>query len=413
MVRTPDLTAGARARAAARAGRFRATGDWGTEAVDLVRGAAGRDPHHVAVVGRERSLRYGDLDAAVDGGVAALGSQGVAAGDALLLLVGNDVTSVVAIHAGLRAGALVMVAPATAGSAQVRDIVAMTEPSLTLAPDALLPADGDDRGPTRWEPMATIGDAEPVMRAPPSPRDPDEPSMVIFTSGTTSRPKGVVHSLNTMLVATRNYVDAAALTVADNLFVISPLASVTGMLQAITVVPLLGAQLTLEHRFDDAATFDFLVETGATFFGGPDLLLDRVMNEASARGVTDLPLTTVYLGGSMLDPRILTPCRARVRDRRPPRLRVVRGAAQHLGDPRRTGGGPARPTTAGHCPASRCASGPDWTRPSVASAARISSSATWIGRTTPACSTTTGSARATSPSCATAGCASRAGSRTS
>ena len=65
---------------------------------------------------RERSLRYGDLDAAVDGGVAALGSEGVAAGDALLLLVGNDVTSVVAIHAALRTGALVMVAPTSAGT---------------------------------------------------------------------------------------------------------------------------------------------------------------------------------------------------------------------------------------------------------------------------------------------------------
>ena len=31
--------------------------------------------------------------------------------------------------------------------------------------------------------------------------------------------------------------------------------------------------------------------------------------------------------------------------------------AQHLGGPRRTGGGPARPTTAGRSPASRCASG--------------------------------------------------------
>ena len=40
----------------------------------------------------------------------------------------------------LRAGALVMVAPTSAGNAQVRDIVTMTEPSLTLAPDALLPS---------------------------------------------------------------------------------------------------------------------------------------------------------------------------------------------------------------------------------------------------------------------------------
>jgi acyl-CoA synthetase (AMP-forming)/AMP-acid ligase II len=77
------------------------------------------------------------------------------------------------------------------------------------------------------------------------------------------------------------------------------------MMQAITVAPSLGAQLTIEARFDDSATFDFLVETGATFFGGPDLLLDRVLDEADRRGVTDVPLASVYLGGSMLDPRIL------------------------------------------------------------------------------------------------------------
>ncbi len=140
---------------------------------------------------------------------------------------------------------------------------------------------------------------------PPSPRDPDEPSVIIFTSGTTSRPKGVVHSLNTMLVASRNFIEAARLTAADNIFMISPLASVTGMLQAITIAPTLGAQVTMESRFDDVATFDLLMQTGGTFFGGPDLLLDRVLDQASARGVSDVPITTVYLGGSMLDPRIL------------------------------------------------------------------------------------------------------------
>jgi acyl-CoA synthetase (AMP-forming)/AMP-acid ligase II len=114
-----------------------------------------------------------------------------------------------------------------------------------------------------------------------------------------------VHSYNTMLVASRNYVETAELTPADNLFVISPLASVTGMMQAITVAPLAGAQMTIEQRFDDSATYDFLVETGGTFFGGPDLLLDRVLAEAARRGRTEVPITTVFLGGSMLDPRIL------------------------------------------------------------------------------------------------------------
>jgi len=300
-----DLTASAATRAGARAPGFRAAGWWGTEPVDLVRVAAARDPERVALVGRGRSLTYAELDAAVDGAVVALRAEGVDGGDTLLLLVGNDVASVVAIHAALRAGALTMVTPTSAGSAQLRDIVAMTEPSITLAPDAMLPTTVDERGPTRWIPLASVGNADPDSDARSPGRDPDEPSMVIFTSGTTSRPKGVVHSLNTMLAATRNFVDAAAMTAADNVFLISPLASVTGMMQAITVTPVLGAQVTIESRFDDVATFDFLVETGATFFGGPDLLLDRVLHEAAARGIAEVPITSVFLGGSMLDPRIL------------------------------------------------------------------------------------------------------------
>ncbi len=300
------LTDRARARAVTRAPGYRAAGLWMTDPVDLVADAARRDPERTALVERGRALTYRELHAAVAGAVVALRAQGVGAGDAVLLLVGNDVPSAVAVHAALRSGALTMVAPVSAGRAQVDDIVAMTSPKLVLAPDSLLPGtDADHDGSARWVAMGVVGDAAPLVDAPPSRRDPDEPSIVIFTSGTTSRPKGVVHSLNTMLVATRNYIDAARLTAADNLFVISPLASITGMLQVITISPVLGAQLTIESRFEDAATFDLLMETGGTFFGGPDLLLDRVLDQAASRGITEVPITAVYLGGSMLDPRIL------------------------------------------------------------------------------------------------------------
>ena len=81
---------------------------------------------------------------------------------------------------------------------------------------------------------------------------------------------------------------------------------------------------------------DLLLSTGGTFFGGPDLLLDRVLDEAERRGLTQVPLTTVYLGGSMLDPRILARAEHEFGIVVLPRVRLVGGAGEHQRDARRT-----------------------------------------------------------------------------
>src|SRR5439155_26897607 len=73
-----ELMGGAASRAARRAPRFRAAGLWATEAVDLVRDAALRDAQRTAVASRERSLTSAELDDAVNGAVAALGTGAIA-----------------------------------------------------------------------------------------------------------------------------------------------------------------------------------------------------------------------------------------------------------------------------------------------------------------------------------------------
>ena len=306
MSRAPSIVERSRARAATRRAQPAIDTAWPTGPIDLVADAAVRWPERIAAVDRVRQVTYAELDRLVDAAARHLTGGHAAPGAPVLLVVQNDIASVVAIHAALRAGAVALVAPATAGRAQLADIVDQARPAVTLASGAL---GDDDALPTTgpgWRTLESLvaGDlpgGPPVRDARPA----DQPSVVIYTSGTTSRPKGVVHSLATLAAASRNYIEAAELHDDDRLFVVSPLASITGILQCITVPALLGARVVLEAKWDPAATCDLLLTSGGTFFGGPDLLLDRLLDEVESRGDTTTTLGAVYLGGAMLDPRIL------------------------------------------------------------------------------------------------------------
>lgn len=289
-----DLLRHARQRAAERRDAYRAAGFWSAEPLDVVRTAAQQHPDRPALIDRAGALTYSELDERVDRCAAGLLAAGAEPGTPVVLVVGNDVDSVVAVHAVLRADAVVLLVPRTAGSAQLTDIIARTGARVGLAsgqPDVVVPE------AFSWLTGTGTGSVVPARPA-------DEPSFVLFTSGTTSAPKGVVHSLSTLVKASANYIDAAGLTEDDRIFLISPLGSVTGVVQALFIAPMLGTAVVLEDRWDPAATCDLLVSTGSTWYGGPDRLLDRLLDEAVAAG-REVPLRAVYLGGTTLDRRIV------------------------------------------------------------------------------------------------------------
>jgi len=284
-------------RAAVLRDQYRQAGLWSGHPVDVIRNATASDADRVALVARGHELTYAELDERIDLACSSLATAGVEASTPVVLVVGNDVDSVVAVHAALRLDAVILLVPRSAGETQVADIIARTGAVFGVAPN----------GPTAAVPGVTwvAVDAEGEQRGVFRPeRAADEPCFVLYTSGTTSKPKGVVHSLSTLLKASENYIEAAALSDDDRIFLISPLASVTGVLQGLFIGPMLAVPVILEDRWDPSATCELLISSGATWYGGPDRLLDRVLDEAVARNAT-VPLRAVYLGGTMLDRRIV------------------------------------------------------------------------------------------------------------
>ncbi len=298
-----ELLRHAHARGAALRPRYRDAGFWSARPMDVVRDAAARHPDRLALRDRDTEVTFADLDHRIDRACRTLAAAGIEASSPVVLVVGNDIDCAVAIHATLRLDATVLLVPRSAGTAQVGDIIARTGARFGLAPNWAPAVDSELRRRCTWVSLPG-GDGFADVEPHQSERAADEPCFVLYTSGTTSKPKGVVHSLSTLGKASANYIAATGLSVDDRIFLVSPLASVTGVVQALFIGPMLAAPVVLEDRWDPSATCELLVDSGATWYGGPDRLLDRLIDEAVARGM-HIPLRAVYLGGTMLDRRIV------------------------------------------------------------------------------------------------------------
>jgi acyl-CoA synthetase (AMP-forming)/AMP-acid ligase II len=123
--------------------------------------------------------------------------------------------------------------------------------------------------------------------------------VVTFSSGTTSRPKGVVHSLNTLTAGADNMAFFSSTDENTVCFLVSPLTSVTGLMQ-IHLTADRHATLALEDDFGPDRTRRRMNELGATLLGGAPVIAERLLRAAEAAPDEGIGLRKLALGGSML-----------------------------------------------------------------------------------------------------------------
>lgn len=134
--------------------------------------------------------------------------------------------------------------------------------------------------------------------------DPNHIKLLMYTSGTTGIPKGVLHSHNTMRRSAANSAEARGVGEGDITLMASPVTHVTGYssLEQAFNSPI---KTALMSRWDKVAAIDFIERTGATLTVGATPFLKELVDEARARG-TGLPsLRQFVCGGAEVPPQLI------------------------------------------------------------------------------------------------------------
>lgn len=284
------------------AARYSREGLWNDRRLrDGVEAAASRNPDGVALVDGGGAVSWSELVATIETATAALSKRAIGAGQPVVLVTGNSLEGVVAYHSLLRVGAAAVILDRRCGESDLRAAMRAVRARWVVLPAAERSRLKESAGGGSVIPLDSFRDGStpgPVVAGWPEP-DRDAVAVVLFTSGTTNRPKGVTHSINTLTSGARNMAVTTGADADSVIFLVSPLASITGVMQ-VHLAADQHATLVLEDQFDPVASLGRIVRYGATLIGGAPVIVERLVAAADAQPDCRLGLRTVALGGAML-----------------------------------------------------------------------------------------------------------------
>ena len=248
---------------------------------------------------------YAALDAAVDGVTMLLRQRGVRPGDRVLLLLENCAAAVAVMFACARAGVTVIPVNARQTEAEVARVIAHAEPMMAF----MTHADSTDAAAHAQrmgaEPQAgAFGHLSSIALGPSQPDDDPDLAVLLYTTGTTGTPKGVMITHDNLHFAGQAARDFRSLGPGHLVYGVAPMAHVIGLASMMTAVICAGATAWLEARFEAPRLYDAL-QAGVTHLPGVPQMHALLMSHVQEKGHDALNsphLRYVSSGGAPLDP---------------------------------------------------------------------------------------------------------------
>jgi acyl-CoA synthetase len=254
------------------AARYYAEGHW--RAGDLWADFAARahaDPDKVALILEDRRITYAQLRAAAVGLSARLAAGSVAPGDVVLLLGRHSIEAAVALLGCLHRGAVAAPLPPMFNHAQLVALAAQTRAKALIGFGGAAEIAKCERAAPLVEQFETLdpGTVDELIASgaadEPAEREADDIAMVMHSSGTTSTPKGIVHSSNTLRYATEGICRRWELGADDRCLIATEFGFVGGLVFGYFPVLLNGGTGVLMRRWEPEEALRLIEEQRCTF----------------------------------------------------------------------------------------------------------------------------------------------------
>ena len=288
----------------------------------FVRSVAERFADHEAVVDEHRRLSYVELAQRVDTVARALVRAGVRSGSRVALVMGNTVEFVESLFAVCAIGAVAvpintfalsderhwtiahsdaatlvtaseirghryavdLLAHAPALATYGRGDVYVSEfPSLRRV--VVLGDAGDAAWCSAWEDFLAEGDEVPieVVDALRDAVRPADQGMILYTSGSTDRPKAVVHRQHAFCIQSQRLAELMRTRPTDRVWSSLPLFWTAGLVMGLGSSMAAGATTVLQESFDPPLTLDLLERERVTTIHAPPHIAARLADQPDIR----------------------------------------------------------------------------------------------------------------------------------
>jgi cyclohexanecarboxylate-CoA ligase len=275
------------------------------------------DPVRVQVIDAAYQLTGTALRAAIAADQARLRAAGAGRGDVVCVQLPNWWEAVSLAHAVWGMGAVLCPVPVNYRAAELSAILTATQVAVFAAPARYrgvayhpIIAEAMERSQVQV-PVLTVRPPGPAAGdlpasgapAPELAADLDEVSVLMFTSGTTGRPKGVLHSHRTLLADARSIADLYRMR-QERVYMPSPVGHVTGLVYGVVMPLLMDGTCVLQAEWDPTAGADLIERHGCTVCVGATPFL-RGLTDQYLRRAHPSSLRSFICGGADVPPSLV------------------------------------------------------------------------------------------------------------